>query len=84
MTHGAARAEIERRVIAIASEKLGVDESLVRPGHDRFRDQGADSLAILGFVLAIEREFHVEVDDEAVARLATVSDVVQFVVDATS
>lgn len=76
---------IERGVIlvrmkTVIAEQLEVDAATVNEGTSFVDDLGADSLAIVELVLAMEEEFDVAIPDDQAEALKTVGDAVTFVV----
>ena len=69
---------IEERVAAIISEQLGVEVSTLTPDAHLLDDLGADSLDVVELVMALEEEFGIEVPDDDVENIRTVSDVVEY------
>lgn len=69
------RAEIFEKVVALAAETLGVDESSITED-TTFDDLGADSFDKLALVTAFEDEFDTTLDDEVLESIASVKDAV--------
>lgn len=72
-------ADIEKKIIAIVCEQLDVktdDVSLEKTFTD---DLGADSLAIVELVLALEEHFSIKIPDEEVDNIKTVGDAVNYI-----
>lgn len=67
------------KVIAILSDQFDVDETTITPDTLIADDLGADSLDVVDLVMSIEDEFEIEVPDEAIEGIKTVSDIVKFV-----
>jgi acyl carrier protein len=67
---------IEKRVIDIIVEQLGVDEKQVTPQAKFVEDLGADSLDTVELVMALEEEFDIEIPDEMAEKIATVGDAI--------
>jgi acyl carrier protein len=70
---------LETRVRNILAEQLGVDLGEVTPDARILDDLGADSLDVVEMVMSIEEAFDIEVPDEDVEELRTVSDVERYV-----
>jgi acyl carrier protein len=70
---------LEVQIRSIVAEQLGCDMGEVTPEASILEDLGADSLDVVELVMAIEEAFDIEVPDEAVERLLTVSDVERYV-----
>lgn len=73
--------DIEKQVKKIVSDKLGVDESKVVETASFVNDLGADSLDIVEFVMAVEKEFKISIPDEAATQLVTVGDAIKYIKD---
>lgn len=67
------------RIAKIVSERLGVDESEVKPEATFKEDLGADSLDVVELVMELEDEFDLEISDEDAEKIATVGDVVTYI-----
>ncbi|RLE71068.1 MAG: acyl carrier protein [Thermoprotei archaeon] len=78
---GISREEIERRVKKIIAEQFGVDPSILKPETRFIEDLGADSLASIELVAAIEEEFDFEIPDEDIERNQTVGQAIEYVVE---
>ncbi|NLC56212.1 MAG: acyl carrier protein [Armatimonadetes bacterium] len=64
------------RVRALVVEKLDVSESEVTPEASFVEDLGADSLAVVELVMALEEEFDIEIPDEESEKIKTVGQAV--------
>lgn len=69
----------EDRIKRIVSISLGVSIADLRPTDSLVADLGADSLDILDITMDIEREFGIEIDDDAAADFRTVGDLINHV-----
>jgi acyl carrier protein len=69
---------IEERIATIISEQLGVEVASLTPDAHLLDDLGADSLDVVELVMALEEEFGIEVPDDDVENIRTVSDVVEY------
>lgn len=56
--------DVEKRLRRLAAECLGADPAALRPDTDLARDLDVDSLAIVEFVMAVEKDFGVELPDD--------------------
>lgn len=55
----------KERIKEILGDKIGPDADRVKTGDELLtRDLGVDSLDLLEFVMAIEDEFNIEIDDQ--------------------
>ena len=70
---------IEERVKKIIVEQLGVKEEDVKPEASFVEDLGADSLATVELVMALEEEFDIEIPDEEAEKITTVQSAIDYV-----
>jgi acyl carrier protein len=75
-------ATIEKEIIAIIAEQLGVDKSDVDSSKSFVEDLDADSLDLTELIMTLEEKFEVEVSDEKAEKLKTVGDVIEFILTA--
>ncbi len=75
--------EIESKVIKIIAEKLGIDESEVKPEASFIDDLGADSLDIVELVMELEEEYGIEIPDEDAEKIKTVQDAIDYIKEKT-
>lgn len=71
--------EIESRVKTIIVEKLGVDESQVKPEASFTNDLGADSLDTVELIMEFEKAFNINIPDEAAEKISTVGDAIAYI-----
>ena len=71
--------EIQEKVVKIIVDKLGVKESEVTPEATFTGDLGADSLDTVELVMEFEKEFGIQVEDEAAEKFQTVGDVIAYI-----
>jgi acyl carrier protein len=71
--------EIVRRVTDLIAESLGVNPTEVVLDASFIDDLGADSLDIVELVMAIEKEFAIEIPDEDAEKISTVRDAVDYI-----
>jgi acyl carrier protein len=74
---------VERRVIEIIVEQLGVSEEEVTMEASFIDDLGADSLDLVELIMAMEEEFSLEISDEDAEKIQTVQDVVTYITEHT-
>jgi len=70
---------VDRRVIEIIVEQLGVSEEEVTMEASFIEDLGADSLDLVELIMAMEEEFSIEISDEDAEKIQTVQDVVNYI-----
>jgi acyl carrier protein len=71
--------EIGQRVKEIIAKNLDVDIKDIKPESSFINDLGADSLAIVELVLALEEEFELDIPDEETEKIRTVQDAVDYI-----
>ncbi len=71
--------DIQNRVKAISVDKLGVDESEVKPEATFTNDLGADSLDTVELIMELEKEFNITIPDDQAEKIATVGDAIAYV-----
>ncbi len=67
------------KVKKIVAEKLGVPEEKVTESAAFVNDLGADSLDVVEFVMEVEKEFDIQIPDDAAAKLEKVGDAVRYI-----
>lgn len=63
----------------IISAQFGVDADTITENTDIVGDLGADSLDVVEMMMSLEEEFAVTIEDDKIAELKTVGDVVNCV-----
>ena len=71
--------DIQNRFKAIIVDKLGVDESEVKPEATFTNDLGADSLDTVELIMELEKEFNITIPDDQAEKIATVGDAIAYV-----
>lgn len=70
---------INKRVVNVLVDMLGVDDEEVTLEASLIEDLGADSLDLVEIIMGIEDEFDIEIEDSQAERIKTVGDIVTFV-----
>ena len=70
--------DIQKKVVDLIVDQLGVDADSVTPDSHFIDDLGADSLDTVELVMAFEEEFDIEIPDEDAEKLETVSDAIEY------
>ncbi len=76
--------EIENKVREIVCQQLDVDGDQVKMETSFVDDLGADSLAVVELVLALEEAFEIDIPDEDTERLRTFKDAVDYIAAKTA
>lgn len=63
----------------IIANQIGLDKSRITLESDIVNDLGLDSLDVVELIMAIEEEYGLVADDDTVATLKTVGDVVKYI-----
>ncbi|MBR6878375.1 MAG: acyl carrier protein [Bacteroidales bacterium] len=71
--------EIEKQIVPIIAEKLGVNESEVTLDASFTNDLGADSLDTVELMLDFEKKFGIAIPDDQQENIVTVGDVVRLI-----
>ena len=71
--------EIAERVTAIIVDKLGVNETEVKPEATFAQDLGADSLDTVELIMEFETEFGIQIPDDQAEKISTVGDAISFI-----
>ena len=71
--------EIAKRVTAIIVDKLGVNESEVKPEATFAQDLGADSLDTVELIMEFEKEFGLQIPDDQAEKIQTVGDAIAYI-----
>lgn len=70
---------IEKEVIDIVVEQLGVDEADVSAQKSFVEDLNADSLDLTELIMTFEERFGFEISEEEAEKLKTVGDVITYI-----
>ena len=76
--------EIENKVREIVCQQLDVDADQVKLETSFVDDLGADSLAVVELVLALEEAFEIDIPDEDTEGLRTFKDAVDYIAAKTA
>lgn len=69
------------QILKMIGEQFNVDPEDLTEETDFVDDLNADSIELVELVMSIEDEFDVEVDDEALEKLKTIGDVLDYIED---
>ena len=75
--------QLEEKVKAIIVEKLGVDAAEVTNEASFTADLGADSLDTVELIMEFEKEFNIQIPEEAAEKIGTVGDAISHIKAAT-
>ena len=67
------------KIKEILADQLDIEENAITPDSLLFEDLGADSLDAIDIVMSVEDEFGIEVPDEIIEKIESVSDIITFV-----
>lgn len=70
---------IEERVVQLIIDQLGVEKEQVTSEASFLEDLGADSLDTVELVLALEKEFKIDIPDDDADKITTVEEAVKYV-----
>jgi acyl carrier protein len=70
---------VEKRVIEIVSEQMGVSTDRVNRNTSLVKDLGADELDIVELVMEFEEEFDITIPDEQAEKIQTVGQAIDFI-----
>jgi len=70
---------VEKEVIDIVVEQLGVDKDDVTTSKSFVEDLNADSLDLTELIMTFEEKFDCEISEEEAEKLKTVGDVVAYI-----
>ncbi len=79
MTNEEITMSLEKDVIDIVVEQLGVDEQDVSPEKSFVEDLNADSLDLTELIMTFEERFGFEISEEEAEKLKTVGDVINYI-----
>ncbi len=72
--------DVFNRVKEIVNSYLEIDADKIKPESKIADDLGADSLTTMDIVIGLETEFNIEeIPDEAIQKIVTIQDIVDFV-----
>lgn len=67
------------KIKKVLVEAINVDEEEIKPEAKLNEDLGIDSLAAVELALELENEFDIRIEDEELAKLVTVQDVMDII-----
>jgi acyl carrier protein len=65
----------------IVADQLNIDPSRVVPSANFTEDLGADSLDVVELVMSVEERFDMEIEDIVAGKIATVQDVLDYLIE---
>lgn len=68
---------IKEQVLDIIREELGVDEFDLDA--DLIKEYEVDSISLLDFIMTLEEEFNIEIEDEEINELKTANNIIALV-----
>jgi acyl carrier protein len=73
------RSDVEKRVVKVVCQVLGVEPEQVKPESHFVYDLGAESTQSVELVAAFEHEFNMEMDEDAALEVQTVGAAINFI-----
>ncbi|MBQ8227875.1 MAG: acyl carrier protein [Clostridia bacterium] len=70
---------IFEKLKSILSQQLEIDPDLITEDSNLFDDLGADSLDLVDMAMSVEDEFGIELPEEMIETVQTVSDVIKYI-----
>ncbi|HEY9165582.1 MAG TPA: acyl carrier protein [Candidatus Kryptonia bacterium] len=70
--------DVEAKVKEIIVNKLGAEESQVKPEASFTNDLGADSLDTVELVMEFEKAFNIQIPDQDAEKIRTVGDAINY------
>ena len=67
------------KIKEILADQLDIEENAITPDSLLVEDLGADSLDAIDIVMSVEDEFGIEVPDEIIEKIESVSDIITFI-----
>ena len=67
------------KIKSILSSQFGIDEDQITENTDVVNDLGAESLDVVEMMMSVEDEFGLMIEDEEIAEMRTVGDVVNYI-----
>jgi len=72
------RNEMQKKIVDIIANQLGVDKEMVTAEANVVDDLGADSLDVVELVMALEEAFDLEIPDDEAEKIRTVKDIFEY------
>ena len=70
---------INKKIIQIVAEQLGLNEDEISPDSALIDDLGADSLDTVELIMEFEKAFDIQIPDEDAEKIATVGDAIKYI-----
>ena len=67
------------KIAAMIADQLGIDKAQIKPESRLVEDLKADTLDVVAMVMEMETEFGIEIPDEDLTKLKTVSDALRYI-----
>ncbi|HCW07394.1 MAG TPA: acyl carrier protein [Cytophagales bacterium] len=71
--------DVQHKVSAILTEKLGIPESQITPDASFVRDLGIDSLDYAELVMEFEQTFDIKIPDDDAEKMQTIGEAVNYI-----
>lgn len=71
--------DVASRVKQLIVAKLAIEADEIKPESSFIQDLGADSLDTVELIMEFEREFDIQIPDDAAEKIATVGDAIAYI-----
>lgn len=71
--------DIQKKVISIIVDQLGVKKDIIKLESSFINDLGADSMDIVELIMAFEDDFSITIPDQEENNIKTVQDAINFI-----
>ena len=67
---------MKEKLLAMIADASGIDAGEIKPESNLYTDLGMDSVTLVALVMDCQDEFGMEADDETLAKIQTVGDII--------
>jgi len=78
------RNEVFEKVVTLASEKLSARKEQIHENTKFDEDLSADSIDVTDFIMELESEFDIEIEDDDIEKIRTIGDATSYIHDRLS
>jgi acyl carrier protein len=72
---------VDQRIFSIVADRVGIDVGSLTPFTSFSSDLGMDSCDFIEFIMDVEDEFTIDIDDDTAATFITLRDVIDYVLN---